>query len=95
MCIYTRSGTTDGNYHCAISGAIHLLYTVPVLNEPINKNVMSYAEETIGSISGRPDLIDEEILDLRIQVALSEETVGTKQEQQMDSEIEPSNEEQD
>ncbi|XP_067432161.1 enolase-phosphatase E1 [Thunnus thynnus] len=56
----------------------------------------SYAEETGSSVSGRPDVIDEEILDLWIQTALSEETVGTKQqEQQMDTESEPSNEEQE
>ncbi len=55
----------------------------------------SYAEET----AGRQDVIDEEILDLWIQTALSEDTDGIKQqegpEQLMDTEIEPSNEEQD
>ncbi|XP_044035801.1 putative protein tag-278 [Siniperca chuatsi] len=60
----------------------------------------SYAEGTVRSISGRQDVIDEEILDLWIQTALSEDTDGIKRRQepepgqQMDTEIEPSNEEQ-
>lgn len=65
----------------------------------VTESEASYAEETVGSISGRQDVIDEEILDLWIQTALSEDTDGIKQqegpEQQMDSEIEPSSEEQD
>lgn len=58
----------------------------------------SYAEDS--PISGGQDVIDEEILDLWIQTALSEDTDGIKQEegpepgQQIDSDTEQSNEEQ-
>ena len=58
----------------------------------------SYAEDS--PISGGQDVIDEEILDLWIQTALSEDTDGVKQEerpepgQQIDSDTEQSNEEQ-
>ncbi|XP_070783457.1 uro-adherence factor A [Enoplosus armatus] len=61
----------------------------------------SYAEETVSSISARQDVIDDEILDLWIQTALSEDTDGIKQQQglepgqHMDTEIELPNEEQD
>lgn len=59
----------------------------------------SYAEETFGSISGRQDVIDEEILDLWIQTVLSEDTDGIEKqerpEQHMDTEIEPSSKEED
>lgn len=54
--------------------------------------------ETTSLISGRQDVIDEEILDLWIQTAMSEDTGGTKRQevpepgQQVDTEIEPSNE---
>ncbi|KAM7370815.1 hypothetical protein PAMP_010335 [Pampus punctatissimus] len=53
----------------------------------------SYAEEKSSSISGHSDVIHEEILDLWIQAALSEETVSMeRQEQQMDTEMEPNEE---
>lgn len=60
-----------------------------------------YIEETVSQISGFQDVIDEEILDLWIQAALSEDTDGIKQQegpepgQQMDRKIDPLNEEQD
>ncbi|CAK6970948.1 uncharacterized protein si:ch211-180a12.2 [Scomber scombrus] len=56
----------------------------------------NYTEETGSPVRGRRDVIEEEILDLWIQAALSDETVDTKQqEQKMDTEMEPPNEEQD
>lgn len=60
-----------------------------------------YIEETVSPISGFQDVIDEEILDLWIQAALSEDTDGIKQQegpepgQQIDRNIDPLNEEQD
>ncbi len=60
-----------------------------------------YAEETIIPISGRQDLIDDEILDLWIETAMSEDTDGIKQQdgmepgREMDAEMESSNEEQE
>ncbi|XP_053197049.1 uncharacterized protein si:ch211-180a12.2 [Scomber japonicus] len=56
----------------------------------------NYTEETGSPVRGHPDMIEEEILDLWIQAALTDETVDTKeQEQKMDTEMEPPNEEQD
>ncbi|XP_038591294.1 myb-like protein X isoform X3 [Micropterus salmoides] len=59
----------------------------------------SHAEEMVSSISGRQDVINEEILDLWLQTALPEDSDGIKQQevsrQRIDMGIEPSNEEQD
>ncbi|KAL7373127.1 hypothetical protein ABVT39_027979 [Epinephelus coioides] len=56
----------------------------------------SHAEETVSSISGRVDVIDEEILDLRIQMASSEDNDGIQQQEgpEPGQQTEPSNEEQ-
>nr|XP_033467994.1 uncharacterized protein si:ch211-180a12.2 [Epinephelus lanceolatus] len=56
----------------------------------------SHAEETVSSISGRADVIDEEILDLWIQTASSEDNDGIQQQEgpEPGQQTEPSNEEQ-
>ncbi|XP_029311581.1 DNA ligase 1 [Cottoperca gobio] len=65
--------------------------------EHVTESEGSYAEETVRSMSGRQDVIDEEILDLWIQTALSEDTDALKQQEgpEPGQQMEPSNEEQD
>ncbi|XP_049915737.1 titin isoform X2 [Epinephelus moara] len=56
----------------------------------------SHAEETVSSISGRADVIDEEIPDLWVQTASSEDNDGIQQQEgpEPGQQTEPSNEEQ-
>ncbi|XP_051273893.1 uveal autoantigen with coiled-coil domains and ankyrin repeats protein [Dicentrarchus labrax] len=65
----------------------------------VTESDRSYTKETVSPVSGCPDVIDEEILDLWIETALSEDTDDVKQEedpgQQIDMEMEPSNEKPD
>nr|XP_020478959.1 probable serine/threonine-protein kinase kinX isoform X2 [Monopterus albus] len=74
--------------------------TVVSSDELVTDSEGRYAEETSRSTSGPHNVIDEEILDLWIQTALSENTDGMKQQdepepgQQTSTKIEPSNEEQ-
>ncbi|KAK1881400.1 Polyribonucleotide nucleotidyltransferase [Dissostichus eleginoides] len=65
--------------------------------EHVTESEGSYDEETVCSTSRRQDVIDEEILDLWIQTALSEDTEGIKQQDKSEPrhQIELSNEEQD
>ncbi|XP_010778467.1 nestin isoform X2 [Notothenia coriiceps] len=65
--------------------------------EHVRESEGSYDEETVCSTSGRQDVIDEEILDLWIQTALSKDTEGIKQQDEPEArrQIELSNEEQD
>ncbi|TDG98092.1 hypothetical protein EPR50_G00214570 [Perca flavescens] len=57
----------------------------------------SCAEETVCSIIGHQDVIDEEILDLWMQTVLSEDTGGIKHQEEPEPghQMEPSNQEQD
>ncbi|XP_040885284.1 uncharacterized protein si:ch211-136m16.8 [Toxotes jaculatrix] len=78
------------------------LITEEIEAKHVTESEGSCAEEPNSSVSGCQDLIDEEILDLWIQTALSKDTNGMEQEeegpepgQQMDTKTEPSSEEQD
>ncbi|XP_023145585.2 uncharacterized protein si:ch211-136m16.8 isoform X2 [Amphiprion ocellaris] len=68
--------------------------------EHVRETDWSHTEETSDSISGHQDVIDEEILDLWIEAAMSVDTDGIKQEeepepeQQIDTETDPLNEKQ-
>ncbi|XP_049419137.1 claspin [Epinephelus fuscoguttatus] len=62
----------------------------------VTESGRSHAEETVSSISGHADVIDEEILDLWIQTASSEDNDGIQQQEgpEPGQQTEPSNEEQ-
>ncbi|XP_034716986.1 claspin isoform X2 [Etheostoma cragini] len=63
----------------------------------VTESEASCAEETVCSISGYQDVIDEEILDLWLQTALSEDTGGIKHQEGPEPrrQMEPLNQEQD
>ncbi|XP_037610756.1 CAP-Gly domain-containing linker protein 1 isoform X4 [Sebastes umbrosus] len=65
------------------------------VTQHVTESEGSYAEETVRSVSGRQEVIDDEILDLWLQTALSEDGIKQQEGPEPGQQMEPTNEEQD
>ncbi|XP_035853253.1 uncharacterized protein si:ch211-136m16.8 isoform X2 [Sander lucioperca] len=97
--ISNEEGLTEaaGESKTAESKPKDLTLSTEEVAKHVTESEGSCAEETVRSISGHQDVIDEEILDLWIQTALSEDTGGIKHKEEPEPghQMEPSNQEQD
>ncbi|XP_078135591.1 uncharacterized protein LOC144536373 isoform X1 [Sander vitreus] len=99
LTISNEEGLTEaaGESKTAESKPKDLTLSTEEVAKHVTESEGSCAEETVRSISGHQDVIDEEILDLWIQTALSEDTGGIKHQEEPEpgQQMEPSNQEQD